>query len=76
MDMSPSATRRTGCVFTRRPYNAGYASGERALRRVMNDKRFHTELLFPKKTYVYADVAVFYFRTHPPEANLQPALPT
>jgi hypothetical protein len=57
-------------------YNAGYASGERALRRAMNDKRFHTELLFPKKTYVYADVAVFYFRTHPPEANLQPALPT
>lgn len=50
-------------------YNAGYASGERALRRAMNDKRFHTELLFPKKTYAYADVAVFFFRTHPPKAN-------
>jgi hypothetical protein len=43
-------------------YNVGYASGEAALRRAMNERRFHTELLFPKTTYSYADVALSFFR--------------
>jgi hypothetical protein len=43
-------------------FNAGYASGEKALRRMMNERRFHTALFFPKKTYNYADVAMFFFR--------------
>ena len=43
-------------------FNAGYASGETALRRVMNERRFHTALLFPGTKYNYADVALFYFR--------------
>jgi len=44
-------------------FNAGYASGEPALRRMMNERRFHTALLFPKTTYNYADVALFFFRS-------------
>jgi hypothetical protein len=43
-------------------YNAGYSAGERFLRRAMEERRFHTELLFPKTTYSYADVALFFFR--------------
>jgi hypothetical protein len=43
-------------------YNAGYAAGEKRLRQAIEKKRFHTELLFPKVTYNYADVAVFFFR--------------
>jgi hypothetical protein len=43
-------------------FNAGYASGEPALRRKMTIRLFHTALLFPKTTYNYADVALFYFR--------------
>jgi len=43
-------------------FNAGYASGEKALRRVMNERQFHTALLFPRTKYNYADVALFYFR--------------
>jgi len=43
-------------------YNAGYASGETALRRKMEERRFHIALLLPKSTYNYADVALFYFR--------------
>jgi len=43
-------------------FNAGYASGETALRRVMNERQFHTALLFPRTKYNYADVALFYFR--------------
>jgi hypothetical protein len=50
-------------------YNAGYASGEQALRRAVDDRRFHIELLFPKKTYNYADVALFFFRNHAFEPN-------
>lgn len=43
-------------------YNSGYASGEERLRRAMGEKQFHLELFSPKRTYNYADVAVFYFR--------------
>jgi hypothetical protein len=43
-------------------YNAGYAAGEKRLRQAIEKKRFHTELFFPKVTYNYADVAVFFFR--------------
>ncbi|MCX6566634.1 MAG: hypothetical protein NTW38_09495 [Candidatus Aminicenantes bacterium] len=43
-------------------FNAGYVSGETALRRMMNERRFHTALLFPRTTYNYADVALFFFR--------------
>lgn len=46
-------------------FNAGYASGEPALRRMMNERRFHTALLFPRTTYNYADVALFFFRKLP-----------
>jgi hypothetical protein len=45
-------------------FNAGYASGEPALRRMMNERRFHTALLFPRTTYNYADVALFFFRNY------------
>lgn len=45
-------------------FNAGYASGEPALRRMMNERRFHTALLFPKTTYNYAEVALFFFRNY------------
>jgi hypothetical protein len=44
-------------------YNAGYASGEQALRRMMDERRFHTALIFPKTTYNYGDVALFFFRS-------------
>jgi hypothetical protein len=44
-------------------YNGGYASGEPAIRRMMTERRFHTALLFPRTTYNYADVALFFFRS-------------
>jgi hypothetical protein len=43
-------------------YNAGFAAGEEKLRRAMGERRFHLELFSPKRTYGYADVAVFFFR--------------
>jgi hypothetical protein len=43
-------------------YNAGYAAGEEKLRQRMKEKHFHLELFFPKRTYNYGDVAVFFFR--------------
>lgn len=42
-------------------YNAGYASGEKAIRRRMAIRRFHVQPLFAKTRYNYADVSVFYF---------------
>ena len=42
-------------------YNAGYASGEKAIRRMMGIRRFHVQPLFAKTRYNYADVSVFYF---------------
>lgn len=47
-------------------YNAGYAAGEKRLRQAIAEKRFHLELFFPKTTYNYADVAVFFFRRSVP----------
>jgi len=43
-------------------YNAGYSGGAERLRRRMEESHFHLELFSPKRTYNYADVAVFYFR--------------
>jgi hypothetical protein len=43
-------------------YNAGYAAGEKRLRQAIAEKRFHLELFFPKTTFNYADVAVFFYR--------------
>jgi hypothetical protein len=43
-------------------YNAGYASGTRALRQKALQRTFHTALFFPDVRYCYADVAVFSFR--------------
>ena len=43
-------------------YNAGFAAGEEKLRRAMQKRHFHLELFSPKRTYNYADVAVFFFR--------------
>jgi hypothetical protein len=43
-------------------YNSGYAAGEEKLRRRMEERHFHLELFSPKRTYNYADVAVFFFR--------------
>jgi len=45
-------------------YNAGYLSGEAALRQMMNKRRFHVALMLPTATYNYADVALFFFRAH------------
>jgi hypothetical protein len=45
-------------------YNSGYATGEEKLRRRMKERHFHLGLFSPKRTYNYADVAVFFFR-HP-----------
>jgi hypothetical protein len=42
-------------------YNAGYASGEKAIRKMMGIRRFHVQPLFAKTRYNYADVSVFYF---------------
>jgi hypothetical protein len=42
-------------------YNAGYASGEKAIRKMMGIRRFHVQPLFAKTHYNYADVSVFYF---------------
>ena len=42
-------------------YNAGYASGEKAIRRMTGIRRFHVQPLFAKAYYNYADVSVFYF---------------
>lgn len=42
--------------------NGGYASGEAAIRRMMDERRFHTALFFPKTTCNYADASVFFFR--------------
>jgi hypothetical protein len=47
-------------------YNAGFAAGEAKLRSAMREKRFHLELYSPKRTYSYADVAVFFFRRSRP----------
>ena len=44
-------------------YNAGYLSGEEALRRMMPRRRFHIALVLPSTTYSYADVALFFFRS-------------
>lgn len=54
-------------------FNAGYASGEPALRRMMNERRFHTALLFPKTTYNYADVALFFFRSLSQKRSRRPS---
>jgi hypothetical protein len=43
-------------------YNAGYAAGAKRLRQEIGEKRFYTELFFPKTTYNYADIAVFFYR--------------
>jgi hypothetical protein len=43
-------------------YNAGYASGTRALRQKALQRTFHTALFFPDVRYCYADVAVFSYR--------------
>ena len=45
--------------------NGGYASGEAAIRRMMDERRFHTALLFPKTTCNYADVSVFFSGARP-----------
>jgi hypothetical protein len=47
--------------FSATAYNAGYASGEKAIRRMMGIRRFHVQPLFAKTRYNYADVSVFYF---------------
>lgn len=43
-------------------YNSGYTAGEERIRRAMLEKRFHLELYSQKRTYNYADVALFFFR--------------
>ena len=43
-------------------YNAGYAAGWARLRKRMPERHFHLELFSPKRTYNYADIALFYFR--------------
>jgi hypothetical protein len=45
-------------------YNSGFASGEERIRKSMGERRFHLELFSPKKTYNYADVAVFFYRRY------------
>jgi hypothetical protein len=42
-------------------YTAGYAKGERTIRKIIPRRHFHVHLLFPKTRYSYADIAVFYF---------------
>ncbi len=42
-------------------YNSGYRAGEKAIRRAMVDKRFHTALLFPRERFCYADVSAYYY---------------
>ena len=42
-------------------YNSGYAGGEKAVRKMMGIRRFHTQWLFAKTLYNYADVAVFFY---------------
>jgi len=43
-------------------YNAGYAAGANRLRQEIGERRFHTELFLPAKTYNYADVALYFYR--------------
>ena len=43
-------------------YNAGYLSGDAALRRMMPRRSFHVALVLPSATYSYAEVALFFFR--------------
>lgn len=45
-------------------YNAGYAQGEKLLRKKMEVRGFHIQLLFAGTRYNYGDVAVYYFRNH------------
>ncbi len=45
-------------------YNSGFAQGERAIRPMMEVRRFHIELLFARTHYNYGDVAAYYYRTH------------
>ncbi len=42
-------------------YNSGYRAGERAIRKAMAGKRFHTALLFPRVRFCYADVSAYYY---------------
>lgn len=43
-------------------YTAGYALGEKTIRKMMLTSHFHVQMFFPKTRYNYADVAVFYFK--------------
>lgn len=42
-------------------YNSGYRAGERAIRKAMAGKDFHTALLFPRARLCYADVSAYYY---------------
>lgn len=53
-------------------YTAGYAKGEKTIRRMMRAKHFHVQLFFPKARYNYADIAVFYFDRHTKAATRVP----
>jgi hypothetical protein len=45
-------------------YNAGFAQGEKFLRKMMEFRGFHIQLLFARTRYNYGDVAAYYFRSH------------
>ena len=57
-------------------YNAGYLSGDAALRRKMPRRSFHISLVLPSMTYSYADVALFYFRSQAGRNAGPPSPPT
>jgi hypothetical protein len=65
MDIKHAATAfgddRERLRFYATAYNAGYTRSEKAIRRLMPAKSFHTSLFDSETKYCYADVALFFF---------------
>ncbi len=55
------ADERERLRFFATAYNAGYTRSEKAIRRLMPLKSYHTALFDPETKYCYADVALFFF---------------